>query len=391
MIKHFRFIILVGFVFLLNTAQTPIEKELLPTSLPVSKAKHLVRVAVQINVPSIDVMVQGPHEIQSVSEPGLFMKGGGDFQGTIYADQDGFRINGVTIKVRLFELKSLEGGTVKVNKRTYGETVRVMRSPEGGLTVISELNIEEYLRGVLPVEVSPRWPMEALRAQAVVSRTFATFKAIEKSDQPYDLVSTVYSQVYVGEDVYDEETDRAIRLTMGELLVYEENIFPAYFHATCGGRTAKADEIWDVQPNDVFQSRPCEFCKLSPHYEWTLNILRQDVERIMQQNGYPAFGLKAIHFEDRDQSNRARKVRIVYSNSEVVISADDFRKFIGYDRLRSLNAEATLKDAFMKFKGFGWGHGIGLCQWGAKGQAEAGKKYREILQFYYPNSQIMRS
>ncbi|MBI4367937.1 MAG: hypothetical protein HY588_00935 [Candidatus Omnitrophica bacterium] len=115
-----------------------------------------------------------------------------------------------------------------------------------------------------------------------------------------------------------------------------------------------------------------------------------DIEKIMQKNGYPAKNLKRVSFTAYDPTGRALKVSLEYARSKVLISAGDFRLFLGPDRLRSLKAGAEIKGDHVHFHGLGWGHGVGFCQWGAKGQAEAGRNYREIIQHYFPGSELKK-
>ena len=116
----------------------------------------------------------------------------------------------------------------------------------------------------------------------------------------------------------------------------------------------------------------------------------KEIEAVMRKKGYPAKNLKNIRLHNRDASGRATQVTLEYKRSKVTISGDDFRLYLGYNRLRSLKAQVEVKDGRAYFHGFGWGHGIGFCQWGAKRQAEFGKPYREILEYYFPGSELKK-
>src|SRR3989338_172331 len=385
-------LLLVGVAFCSSMMMAHAQEEsgqLLPTLLPLNVIPKPLRVAVVVNKPSVKVTIGGTNEIRGLEGEPLFIENKGSFHGTMKATQYGIQINQTFAQVRKLELKSNEG-KIAVNGRLYTGTFIVYVDPGKGLTFVHDVSVEEYLRGVLPLEVNPRWPVEALKAQAVVARTFALFKAIEKKDQPYMLTDKVTSQVYGGELYRQKATDEAVRLTQGEVLTYQNQIIPAYFHANCGGRTEKADEVWPVVPNPVLQGVVCLYCKGLKHSSWSLSLPLKDIEKVMQKRGYPAKNLSGLLFEDFDLSGRSRKVRLKYPYGESVIKADDFRSFIGNDRLKSLKVQVTVKEGVAHFKGKGWGHGIGFCQWGAKGQAAQGRNYREILLFYLPGSEIMR-
>ena len=116
----------------------------------------------------------------------------------------------------------------------------------------------------------------------------------------------------------------------------------------------------------------------------------QKIEEIMHEKGYPAKNLLNIQFTKRDLSGRATRIILKYKRSTLVLRADDFRSWIGYDQLKSLKATVDVKNNLAYFVGYGWGHGVGFCQWGSKAQAEAGKSYKEILAFYFPGSEIKK-
>ncbi len=364
------------------------DKQPLPTSFPLTDIPKILRVALYVDTPAVSINIAGPYQIRAVEGEPFSLAGKQNFTESIGSVLGGIRMQKKILKGSVWEFEGLSG-EVKVDRRNYGRVVRLLKRPKG-LTIVHDVSLEEYLRGVLPMEMFTTWPIEALKAQAVVSRTYALFKSIEKRDEDFMLRDTVMSQVYGGTGAHHPATDRAIAETKGEILTFQGEIFPAYFHANCGGVTAKAHEIWFVVPNEVFENARCSFCKNTPHEEWSLEMSLKEVEEAMNRNGYPAKNLKLIRFEDRDPSGRARKVFLQYQRSEVTISADDFRFFIGTGRLKSLKSDVLVSNGKVKFKGRGWGHGIGLCQWGARGQAMAGKNYREILLFYFPKSEIRK-
>jgi stage II sporulation protein D len=145
-----------------------------------------------------------------------------------------------------------------------------------------------------------------------------------------------------------------------------------------------------VHPSAVFKNISCSFCKDTKHWKWSFAIPLSEIEAIMQKKGYPAKNLKQVSFIQRDASGCVLKAILEYKRSTLSISALDFRTFLGYDKLRSLKVWAETKYGKVHFRGFGWGHGVGFCQWGSKGQADAGKDYRKILQFYFPDAQVQK-
>ena len=377
----------VSFLLVLSPAPIFSEQALLPTSLPLpSEIPHSINIALIVDGASAFIMTDGPYRVKTPDTSAAYEQK--PLKAKVEPSEKGIKIGErVYLTDRL--TITVSGGAIHVEKRKYARQIEIIKKA-GTITVVNQIDLEEYLKGVLPLEVHHDWPLEALKAQAVISRTFALFKVLEKKDQDYALVDTVQSQVFGGSIFHRESTNRAAELTKGEVLTSGGKLFPSYFHSICGGHTAKANEIWAVEPNPVFQAVPCHFCKEAKYWRWTFKMPVEKIEKIMQDKGYPAKNLQEIGFAKRDKSGRATRVILKYKYSNLVIKADDFRAWIGYERLRSLKATVNVKNGLVYFTGYGWGHGIGFCQWGSKGQSDAGKKYHEILNYYFPGSEVKK-
>ena len=230
--------------------------------------------------------------------------------------------------------------------------------------------------------------MEALKAQAIAARTFALYQAGENKDKPYDLRNDIYSQVYGGRTSEKWSTNRAVDLTKGEVLTYKGEIIPAYFHATCAGMTAGAEELWKIDVPSLAGLVRCNYCRISPHYYWHARIPLSDIEEKLSESGRPVGQILKIKVISKTPSGRVGSLQIVGTVGEAVIAAKDFRIWIGGDKMRSTLFTVELREDAAEFSGKGWGHGVGLCQWGALGQALLGRSHAEILKFYYPGSEI---
>ncbi len=366
--------------------ETPI---LLPTSLPIPDSAELnknIRVAVLLDAPSVTVSIDGPYEILPKNP---LLSGTKAFEAVIKPYKEGLMIGDGHYRGDRMTFK-VKSGSIRIDKREYLHQVQIFKNSKEKLSVINQIDLDEYLKGVLPLEVNAGWPVEALKAHAVISRTFALFKAIEKKDEVFSLLSTVHSQVYGGSLFHKMKTDVAIDTTRGEILTFRGKIFPSYFHAACGGQTAQADKIWSVEPNPVLKGVVCNFCSNSKYWKWSFRIPLKQIETTMQKNGYPANHLNNIILTHYDPSGRASKAVLQYQYSNLTIGADELRTYLGYERLKSLKATIAVKNDQAYFSGHGWGHGIGLCQWGARSQAKFGKTYRQILEFYFPGSEVKK-
>lgn len=283
-----------------------------------------------------------------------------------------------------------EGGTVfGIGPRTYAGTLRV-RNPHGNvLEVVNEVPLETYLPGVVGGEMPPSWEMAALKAQAVAARTYAAsrMRAAWGRDAPFDLYDDTRSQVYAGTPParYASRLAEAVGKTEGEVLVHEGALLTAFFHSTCGGHTEDAARVFRSHDRPPLRGVPCDTCLESPLHRWEVKIPVGDLESRLGVKG-----VKTILPRDRGPSGRCGAVRVEGEAGEAILSGKDFRWKLGVNRLRSTAFEATREgDAFL-FRGRGFGHGVGLCQWGARGLARKGKDYLQILEHYYPGALLLQ-
>jgi stage II sporulation protein D len=279
------------------------------------------------------------------------------------------------------------GSGLYVNGKRYrGELI--VKAKREGLLVINRLDIEEYLGGVLPGEVPFWWPMEALKAQAVAARTYACYYRFVNRNNEYDLRDDVYSQVYKGKNKEKFKTYLAVKATSGEVLTYKDKIFPAYFHSTCAGHTENALILWDVDIEPL-RGVSCPYCSISPFYKWKRVISKKIFIETLNSSGYNFRDIDGVRVKERNQSSRAKEVVVEYLNGkEIVFEGGNFRYIMGSKIALSSNFEVSVKNGEVIFEGKGWGHGVGLCQWGCYGMALKDYGYKDILEFYYPGAEI---
>lgn len=281
---------------------------------------------------------------------------------------------------------------LKINGRHYRDHIKLLPGPNGGLLVINEISLEDYLTGVMNSEISSVWPLEAVKAQAVAARTYAVFQKRNRAGAVFDVEAGVNDQVYGGMDREDVRARQAVKETQGELLLYGGEPIFAVYHSCCGGRTESSDSLW-AGNFPYLRSRECKYCLESPHFLWNLVIGRDELLKALG-NGNGLFGnspLQEIEVLERSESRRALQVFVQDESKRTRIAGKDFRRMLGYDSLRSTNFIVQKTGDFFVFSGLGWGHGVGLCQWGAKGMAEAGMSYREILKSYYQDVELRKT
>ena len=248
--------------------------------------------------------------------------------------------------------------------------------------------MEDYLYGVLSQEVSHRWSMESLKAQAIAARTFALYQKAQNKLQSYDLRSDIYSQVYGGMNPERWATTKAVSVTKDKVLIFNGKVFPTYYHATCAGHTEDASNLWNINLGPL-KGVACDFCKRSPHYYWSKEISLWALQDKLKSSGYTISKILSVTLLSQNPSRRVEKIEIKdEAGVAIIMTAKDFRQMLGPNELRSTRFESSIKWNKLMVKGSGWGHGAGMCQWGAYGMARKGKKADEILKYYYPGAEI---
>jgi len=271
---------------------------------------------------------------------------------------------------------------VTVNGKGYRGLLEVSAA-ERGLLVVNELPLEEYLVGLINCEISSAWPMEAIKAQAVIARSYAVYQKQARRGAPYQLESSVMDQVYEGCDVEDSRAERGVQETAGEVLSYGGKVIQAFYHSNCGGHTESAEHVWG-QPVPYLQGVPCQYCQEANPLKWEQAIALRKVEAALRGAGYPVGQIRELKVQGRNASGRVQEVAVLSGKGWVSVPGVAFRKALGYGVVKSTNFELRVSGEECLIAGVGSGHGVGLCQWGAKQRALDGFSYREILSYYYP-------
>ena len=275
----------------------------------------------------------------------------------------------------------------------YEGNIRVIRTANRKFTAINTLGVEDYLKGVIGREMSPGCPIEALKAQAVAARSHALHSAEDSLDAPYDLVANI-SQAYRGVDERTRRLLQAVDATRNEVITYKGALVPTFFHASCGGHTASIQEVWnqviqkDAHPSPMPPSVYCPACAATAHSQWEADLTHSAFTRKMKSWGSKIGDLVRVEVMGRTESGRVSQVRLIGTRGDEVMIPEKLRSLIGYNVLKSGFFEVEKTSAGILFKGEGWGHGVGLCQFGAQRMAERGATYKEILAHYFPGSKI---
>ncbi len=266
------------------------------------------------------------------------------------------------------------------------------------LRIINEVPLEKYLCSVVACElVSDK--MEAVKAQAIVARTFAYKNLGRHKAKGYDFCDLTHCQVYKGSSYEREYSIKAVESTSNEVITYKGEIAEAFYHSTCGGLTSEPLEIWGSSSYPYLISiADCspsgkDYCSNSPHYRWGCYINDDEMYYALKQNDKtnPGDYLTSLEVFERGDSGRVTKVIIRGENTHI-ISGSKFRnsvcRVLGWGEIKSTDFDIQDSEYGYYFTGKGLGHGIGLCQWGAKSMAKEGYDAYQIIHFYFPRTKL---
>ena len=311
-------------------------------------------------------------------------------------------------------------------KRYRGELV--ITANQGVLVVVNRLGVESYLRGVVPLEIGDRKAGEeaAVEAQAVAARSYTYIHMSEAGDRSFDMYGSIQDQAYGGVDAEKPMSDAAVASTRDMVIKFAGRIISTPYHSTCGGRTASTSEVWWRQTDqpylrpvsDQIPGTSSYYCDPSPRFKWTATFnqaqLRESLEKYLgtvtaaseppvnppaSTPRTPLGRITGLRVEGRTASDRVSAVSIQTERGNYVIRGNDIRFVLrppsgGLLGSTYFTAETTSDGAgaigSLVIRGGGYGHGIGMCQWGAIGRARAGQDYRTILTTYYPGTIVSR-
>jgi stage II sporulation protein D len=271
-------------------------------------------------------------------------------------------------------------GDLLVNGTHYLGNIDVLRG-KNSLYLINELSFEEYIKNVVSAEVGTNWDMEALKVQAVISRTYALYQKKQNSrNMNYDITSSVLNQVYKGSSL-DTRISYAVMDTEGEVLTYNGNLIEAFYHSTSGGKTEDPAEVFGKSYPYL---KPVESnCELSPYWIWERRIPVEEIEKALSIKG-----IRNIQIKSYTSTQRVKTVDVLNSEGTLNVESKDLRKMLGWSRLPSTNFTISRDNENYVFDGKGYGHGVGLCQWSALEMSREGMTYKQILDYFYPGTKL---
>ncbi len=355
-------------------------------SLPASARQVLMRVGVAVNSPSVTL---------GSSTDARILDGQGQPIGSLSAMTPARATrSGSTVQVgtangsRLFIQPSSSDGLVFINRHWYRGLVELIPG-EQGVVAINQVGLDDYVSSVIGSEMGHRFPTEALRAQAVASRTYALFHRNLRLDRPYDLGVDEMWQVYKGVDAESNLTQAAARDTSSQVVTYSGELINAVFHSSSGGHTEDVANVW-LEPLPYLKGVP-DYDSNAPVFSWTVPLSLQQLQQAASGIG----SITSVEVSQRSPFGRAMQVLIRGSQGQEEMSAGDFRVRMGLKSTMftigggsATTASLTGGSAGFVVNGRGFGHGIGMSQWGAASLAQQGWSFQQILGHYYQGTAL---
>ncbi len=287
---------------------------------------------------------------------------------------------------------SSRGGFLRVGAKQFRDALYIY-SANQECVVVNHVDLEKYVVGLLNSEMSANWSMQALKAQAVAARTYAVYQMREAGNavtpRPFDVQSTVKDQVYEGAHKERFATTRAVLETQGQILTFAHTPIKAFYHSTCGGQTENPAKVWGMSV-PYMKPVPCAYCKTSPRYKWDHSITYRELTtrlfnaKLMERRE----GVKQVSIAKFNNLGRAQTIIVKTNKREILMPAQRFREILGFSNVLSTRFRLDTALGVLLVEGRGSGHGVGLCQYGAKGMSDQGYSFDQILKHYYPLAKL---
>ena len=360
------------------------------------------------------IRVDGPYKLRTSS--GRVLPAGNRLPWTEVRGADGLRVGDQAPLEEAVTLEAERPGTIHVAAKRdgrfvpgaqYAGSLVLTARADGSVRVINAVDVESYVAGVVPNEAWPEFRDESLKGQAVAARTYVLYIMSQRADRPFDVRAGEGDQVYHGirMDKFARRARRAVDATRGVILCWStptgDRAFCAYYSAACGGRS---QSLADVQPGETTPGPlrggvGCDYCKIakSNAYRWgPAEITKAELLARLQgrrQEFAEWTAIDSVIVSRKTEGGRVAEVSILNDEGQgVVMIGEQFRVAVGSRLMRSTDCVVVDAGDRVRFvSGRGFGHGLGLCQWGMEGQARAGKQAGEILRYYYPGSKLVRA
>jgi stage II sporulation protein D len=273
----------------------------------------------------------------------------------------------------------IQDGLFGLNNKAYRGGLWLHTFTTAAFSAINVLNLEDYLLSVVPSEMPSSWPLEALKAQAIAARSYALANLGKHGSQGFDVKADTEDQMYTGVLAETEASNRAVAETAGIVIKNQGKIVPAFYHSTSGGSTEIA-----LGKDYPFLQEVADYDDASPKFTWTKKMSIYDLAQALKNKTHkdPIGQPQNITVLSRSPANNTLKILVTGDLGSVELSGEQSRALFGLPS-SSFNAAIDSSNQLCVFSGRGFGHRMGLSQWGAKALAEHGYNAAQILGYYY--------
>lgn len=272
---------------------------------------------------------------------------------------------------------------VLIGQKWYRGEADLIPGAGGTVTGINRLPLQDYLYGVVPAEMPASWPIEALKAQAVAARTYTVTSLGKEASKGYDLCDTVHCHVYGGAAVERASSNQAVADTAGEIVTWGGKLIRAYYHSSSGGYTDSGEDVWQMALPYIQPVK--DYDQESPKFVWNKRLSPQQLQQALRKLGRDVGPVGAVQATARTRIGRVTEMKLTGPHGSVVVDAYKFRLAAG---LNSTFFNVGPVNGLFQFAGRGYGHGLGMSQWGARGMAKQGFAHQQILSHYYAGIQL---
>ncbi len=415
--------------------------------------ENMIRVGIWSNQRNILVSADVDYKIINIDKNQTLGRFSANEKATIAYNGNEFILNGKKIdavRISILKLKNDDAYSIEVNNKKYRGDINIhITNGKSGMTVVNILSVEKYLYGVIAKEISPNWSLEAVKAQAVAARTYAFYSRNKHQNDGYDVCPTTDCQVYGGREGEVPRGIKAVDDTVDQVILYKDKLIPAYFHSSSGGYTENSENIWGTYL--PYLRGVVDYDQGSPHYKWEKQFTPNELRELLIKAGYnigtiQAIGISPLAIQpmdttDRGVSGRVKNIRFIGANGTIQLTGEKLRTILslksslfdvhimlpvqksiefeisdGIGNVGNKKVEINLPptsekgyftdkedlhrisgrpNEIISISGFGWGHGLGLSQWGAKVMAEKGPQndptyFKEILKHYYQGVEVRK-
>jgi stage II sporulation protein D len=355
----------------------------------------IIRVGIVTDTTLARIEIRMPYEVQDIASGRVIAEGASMRESEVTREKGGFNLGRLFVPAERIQVVPQIDGTIVVKmgevRRSYRGKMAFVPTGEKTFAIVNYVNLEHYVASVVSGEMYSDWPEAALRAQAVAARTYALWRMNQKGKkEEWDLTAGQESQMYPGLSGEIAVTRKAAQDTFGVVLTYEGKIFAAYYHSTCGDSTASVQDVFGEEEIPPLSSVTCRNCRESPFYRWTVNVSQEEMVERLKSAGFAVEQISDVKVVELDQSGRAKSVEIDTGKKKFYVKPGELRKVFGASRIRSTAFSIALERGVFVIRGAGWGHGVGMCQWGAYGMAKWGFDAEGILRHFYQESEIVR-